>query len=70
MNSNRKRPKKMPKSRRAISDVHIARATYKLTCKNCMYANFCAAQPTLRAYVEGVMHKDMSGLLYNENYQP
>lgn len=79
MNSNRKilkeeKPKrtggashKIPK--RAISDIHIARARWKLSCKNCVYANFCAAQPTLRAYVQGVAQKDISDLKNNVNWR-
>lgn len=58
---------KVPK--RAISDIHIARARWKLSCKNCVYANFCAAQPTLRAYVLGVAQKDISDLENNVNWR-
>lgn len=58
---------KVPK--RAISDIHIARARWKLSCKNCVYANFCAAQPTLRAYVQGVAQKDISDLENNVNWR-
>ncbi len=49
--------------------IHIARARFRLGCENCVYANFCAAQPTLRAYVDGVYHKDMSELKNNPNYR-
>lgn len=58
---------KIPK--RPVSEIHIARARFRLGCKNCVYANFCAAQPTLRAYVDGVYHKDMSELKNNPNYR-
>ena len=58
---------KVPKKR--ISEVHELRARSGLGCKNCIYANFCAAQPTLRAYVNGIVKKDTSELLYNENWR-
>jgi hypothetical protein len=40
-----------------------------LSCKNCVYANFCAAQPTLRAYIQGVAQKDISDLKNNINWR-
>ena len=76
MNANRKTIKgkkktdytnKVPK--RGISQIHIARGASGLGCKNCIYANFCAAQPTLRAYVQGVYPKDDSELKNNENWR-
>lgn len=73
MNANRNGGRKQGYAQKApkrqISQVHITRAVNGLGCKNCIYANFCAAQPTLRAYVNGVMKKDCSELLYNENYR-
>lgn len=73
MNANRKggtkRGYSQKASKRQISQVHIARAVNGLGCKNCIYANFCAAQPTLRAYIQGVYPKDDSELKNNENWR-
>lgn len=76
MNANRKTVKGKRKPdyttavpKRGISQIHIARAVNGLGCKNCVYANFCAAQPTLRAYVQGVHAKDDSELRQNVNWR-
>lgn len=57
------------KAKRQITEIHIARAEHDLSCTNCIYANFCAAQPTLREYLAGVHEKDMSALVHNQYWK-
>lgn len=64
------KPKKQgyrTKAKAQITEIHRARTENGLGCGNCIYANFCAAQPTLREYLYGIAKKDMSEL-HNNKY--